>query len=571
MDLFNKYVIIFLISLLLLLLALGIIWFHNQRLECFMALLSPTEKIGQLLMISPASTEFDDELKNFIKNYHIGNIKIFGKNYQSPKQLHKLIVSAQNTALHYNKGIPMFIATDQEGGWIMHLKKGFTIPPSNMAIGKTREIRYAYIAGKIIASELSAVGVNVNFAPVVDLYLNSQNWVIGPRAYSSDPQLVTVMANEFIKSHIKFNVLPVIKHYPGQGRVSGDSHIEVLTNSAKYEVVINNEVYPFRKLCKCDMCGIMTAHIAVPTIVKYIESREHKDYKQYYYLPATLSEILIKKYLLEYNNAKSLIFSDEISMKGITAQFNLEEAAYRAIKSGVNIVVIDKDYPKIKKIVKYLEKKYYTDKQFKKDVENSIKKIIETKTLLFSNLNKMKIFSGGIFHIPKFKINTNRLNIINSEKHKSIAYSLSIVTTDIIRNRKNLIPLTKFKQFKDLSFTIVSSTPILFNAVRKYSIKAKFIPLKKLTLKNISNRQNCMIIFGLKDKKETDIVKKIYKKNKNIIVINFLHPHNIENLNYIDTIICTYSDNFTQISASIDVLFNGKRTIKKIFFEYLSF
>ncbi len=571
MDLTNKYVIIFFISLLLLLLVIGVIIFHHQKLEAFLELLTLDEKIGQIFMIAPRSTKFDKGLKELIKRYHIGNIKIFGKNYRNKRQLFELIVNLQNTALKYNKGIPMFIATDQEGGWVAHLKKGFTIPPSNMGIGNTDEPRYAYIAGKIIASELSAVGINVNFAPVVDLYLNPKNWVIGPRAYSSDPYRVTLMANEFITAHHKFNVLPVIKHYPGQGRVKGDSHIEVLTNYAKYEILVRNELYPFLKLCKCDINGVMTAHIAVPELVKYIEKKENKNYEKYYYLPATISEILVKKYLLEYNNTKSLIFSDEIGMKGITARYRIEEAVYRAIKAGVNIIVIDRKYRTIKRILKYIKRKYYKDEEFKNDIDNSVKKIIEAKALLFSNLNKMKAFSARIFHLPEFKLDYERLKIINSERNRFIAYSLSIVTTEIYRNRKNLIPLNKNREFREFTYTVISSTPVMYKAVKRYTANAKFINLKRIDFSQILPDKKNIIVFGLRKKKETKIIEKIYKKNRNVIVINLLHPYNIEPLEYIDTIICTYSDNPLQIEAAIDVMFNGKRKTKKLLAEYLTF
>lgn len=571
MDLTNKYVIIFLISLLLLLLVIGIIIFHHQKLESFLELLTLDEKIGQIFMIAPVSTSLDKELKELIKKYHIGNIKIFGKNYRNKKELFELIVNLQNTALKYNKGIPMFIATDQEGGWIAHLKKGFTIPPSNMGIGNTDEPRYAYIAGKIIASELSAVGINVNFAPVVDLYLNPKNWVIGPRAYSSDPYRVTLMANEFITVHHKFNVLPVIKHYPGHGRVKGDSHIEVLTNYADYDVLAKNELYPFLKLCKCDINGIMTAHIAVPELVKYIEKKENKNYKRYYYLPATISEILVKKYLLEYNNTKSLIFSDEIGMKGITTRNKIEDAVYRAIKAGVNIIVIDRKYKTIKRILKYIKQKYYKDEEFRNDIDNSVKKIIEAKALLFSHLNKMKAFSARIFHLPEFKLDYERLKIINSEKNRFIAYTLSIVTTEVYRNKRNLIPLNRNKELREFMYIVISSTPVMYKAVKKYAVNAKFINLKRIDFSRILDGKKSIIVFGLHRKRETEIIKKIYKKNRNIIVINFLHPYNIKSLKYIDTIICTYSDNPLQIEAAIEVMFNGKKKTKKLLAEYLTF
>jgi len=553
------------------LLIVGIIILKNQKLENFVEILSVREKIGQLLMIAPNGTNFDNDLKRLIEEYHIGNIKIFGKNYENKKQLLTLNVELQNCSLYNNHSIPMFIATDQEGGWIAHLKNGFTIPPSNMAIGYNGNTKYAFIAGKIIASELYAVGINVNFAPVVDLYLDKKNWVIGPRAYSSDKEVVVAMANEFINAHHSYNVLPVIKHYPGQGRMQVDSHIKPITNYASYETLLNNELYPFHILSKCELNGIMIGHISVPAIVRYIERKEKKNYREDYYLPATVSDPIIKKYLVKYNKTKSIIFSDEISMKGMSQYYNLNESVYKAIKSGINIVVIDSSYDKIENLMKYLESKYNTDNEFKQMVEKSLRKVLETKLLIFSHINRIKLFSLKIFHLKRFKFDEKQLDIINSERHKRMAYSISIESTHILKNRRHLIPLVEMNNFKNLSFTIIDSKKYTEQYVKQYTYRTKFIDIKNFKLQNISSDRRCIIIIFIRNKKDASLIYRIYKKNNNLIVINLLHPYNITDIKKVDTIICTYSDNSLQVKAGIDVLFSGKKDYKDILSESLTF
>lgn len=565
----SKNTIMLFVIFLIILSFVALIILQNIKLNFFVESLTLEEKLGQLLMIAPASTDFDKELLNLIKNYHIGNIKIFGKNYKNKEELLNLIVNCQNSSLRYNKGIPMFIATDQEGGWIAHLKKNFTIPPSNMAIGKTKNSIYAYIAGALISSELSKIGVNVNFAPVLDLDLNKDNWVIGPRAYSSDPQIVINMASEFIRASLKYNVMPVIKHYPGHGSLKQDSHNYLITNNQSYDKLSKTELLPFLYFIRNFKLGLMAGHIAAPGIVKYIENLEKKEYKNYYFKPATVSKVLIKDYLIKHNKARVLIFSDEISMKSITSIMSLNEAVCEAIKSGVNVVVINQDYKNILSLINYLKNKYITDKEFQKDVDNSVKRIIMAKANLFLPLNKRDLFSIKIFNIKKFKPDYKKISEINNELNRKIAYQLSVVTTDIVKDKKNLIPLIKNKSIIKNKFVIISTLPELYYGVKKWLSNAVYLNPKYLNLKWIPENDNSIIIFGLKDKKELKLLNQIYRKNQNIIVINFLHNSNIENLDYIDTIISIYSDKAVQIYAGVDVLFSGKKDYPELL-EYYS-
>jgi len=569
MNIRSKYTLISILTFVIILLFLGLFIYQKIKINFFITLLPPEVKIGQLLMIAPESTKFDDKLLKLIKEYHIGNIKIFGKNYKTKEELLELIIKSQNNAIIYNKGIPMLIATDQEGGWVAHLKENFTIPPSNMAIGLSKNKIYAYIAGDIISSELSKIGINVNFAPVVDLALNKNSWVIGPRSYSDNPFITTEMAKEFIRASLKYNVLPVIKHYPGHGSLEKDSHNKFLVNNYSYEELIKTELIPFLELSKNSEIGIMTAHIACPAIVKYIEKKEKKNYKNYYYLPATLSEIIVDKYLKKYNKSQALIFSDELSMKSITSLMPLEKASLKAIESGVNIIVINQNYDKIEKIANYILENYKKSKKFQEKVDKSVEKILQTKGMIFQT--KLKLFSPYIFNLKKIQINRKDLNFINNESNRYKAYLLSLETTEIYRNRKNLIPLIKSKINFTNDFIVLSDNKNLYYSIKKWTSKVTFYRLKNFKIKNF-NSKKAIIIYGIESQKDLEILKDVYRVNSNIIVINFLHKINVEKLDYIDTIICTYSNNILQIEAGVEILFKGKPKVKnKLLQEYTIF
>ncbi len=578
----SKYYNILFIFVVVLGLFLLIKWTQENRLNKYMNSLSPEMKIGQLLMISPEGYTFDRKLKNLIQNYHIGNLKIFGKNYKNKYQLYKLIIEAQNTAIT-SHDIPMFIATDQEGGWIAHLKRGFTIPPSNFAIGKTGKTYLAYIASDIISKELRAVGINVNFAPDVDLHINEKNWVIGPRAYSDSPETVISFAEEFLKAHINNNVIPVIKHFPGQGRVAGDSHVTLLTNYEKYNVLIKNELKPFLTLTRTPETGIMIGHIAVPGIVQFMENIDNKDYKKYYFLPATISDVIINRYLLKFMDYKGLVFTDEMNMKGITDKFGVEEAIYLSIKAGANIIVIDKSYNEIKKIYNYLLRKYKSDKEFRKQVDISLHKIFIYKGMLFQHRNSAGYFSDKLIEMRKFEYMPEKLKIINSDFFKKIIFAVSKLTVDIYRDKYKVVPLNMTGFYKDKIYVVVSPRKVLFDDLKKFVPynRIQYIPIKagftehfseeyiKSVVSKISD--NSVVIFGLVSRENARLCRAVYDKNKNMILINLLHLYNIKKLTDIPVIINTYSDNEMQINAALEVLFNGKKEIINLHKEYLTF
>lgn len=553
---------------------------YNEFLNLF-----PVDyQIGQRLMISPEGYSLTENFKKLIKDYHLGNLKIYGKNYQNKKQLYDLIIACQNLSIEYNKDIPMFVATDQEGGWIAHLKNGFTIPPSNYALGKKNNKYYTYLAGKIIATELKTVGINVNFAPVVDVASNDDNWVIGPRSYGKNPEQIVELASEFIRAHIQNNVLPVIKHYPGIGSLRNDPHVTIITNNINYSILIHNDLYPFIELLKSYENGVMIANAAFPNIVQHLENIEKNNYRSSYYLPATISPLIINKYLVKMNNYYGLIFSDEMNVEAIKNIMPIEEAVYQSLRSGVDIVLVNDQPEQIENLVKFLKKKYFTDKEFQQQTMSSLKKIIRYKSILFRNINKLNYVSHSYFSITNFTKNYQNLEIINNERFKKLNDILSIDTVSINQDRKKIIPLWDHENLKQNSIIVISSKDYIFHEFEKYVnfLKLKFIKINdyytdRMIINDINNivsqvDSNSIIILTVLSKEYEKLTQTLYKKNKNIIVINLLHEANIKKMNYIDTILSTYSDNEVQVKAAIEFLFQGRLVNdKEIMREYLTF
>jgi len=285
--------------------------------------------IGRTIILGFDSQTLTKSLKNDIKKYNLGGIILFDKYYKSkkkkniknPTQLKKLITSIKNTSNY-----KIFISIDQEGGWVSRLnpKNGFSKTPKASLISK-RGIKFAKKSYNKLAKELKNTGINLNFAPVVDLSINPKNKVIvyQGRAYSKKPNEVVKYSELFINEMNKQGILSVIKHFPGHGSSLKDSHkgFVDITNTWKKE-----ELIPYKKLIKSNHAKIiMTAHVFNKNLDKFF--------------PATLSHNINTIMLKEKMGFKGIIISDDLQMEAITKHYNLKETVTKAINSGVNILL----------------------------------------------------------------------------------------------------------------------------------------------------------------------------------------------------------------------------------------
>ncbi|MDD5066933.1 MAG: glycoside hydrolase family 3 N-terminal domain-containing protein [bacterium] len=541
--------------------------YQNYKFSEFLVRMSVDYQIGQRLMVAPEGYVMTGKFRELLEKYHVGNIKIYGHNFQDKKQLYDLIRNCQNTALADRKNIPLLVATDQEGGWIAHLRKGFTIPPSNQAIGRTGKRHYAYLAAKLIATELKTVGINVNFAPVVDLALNRKNWVIGPRSFGQDPDLVVELASESIKAHLKQDVLPVIKHYPSLGRNEADPHVSFLTNKKDFRTLLQEDLKPFNELLKGYENGLMIGNVSVPSLVKHMETVDKNNYWMWYYVPAVFSPIIIQHYLIKMNHYYGLIFSDEMNIPPVKKMMSIEMAVYRSMKSGVDIVLVSEPPEKIVEIIQYLKRQYLADPQFRNQTIGSVKKILKYKSILFRKRNKVRYFSSKNYDIPLFKKYYSKLDFIDNARFKELNYLLSLNTTDLYRNADNLVPLKSRPDMMKKNFILITSKDSLYQECRKYiKTKLTFIRMEPYFSDDINETEKdrilsqidpgSVVIMTVLSRKYKELVRAVSRKNRNLIIINLLHKHNIEDMKEIRTILCTYSDNTVQARAAVDYLFN---------------
>lgn len=323
--------------------------------------------IGKTIIIGFDSFSLNTQLKEDIKQYNLGGIILFSKDYKtkqiknikSPKQLKKLINNIQNYSDY-----KMIISIDQEGGKVQRLNKtnGFTNYPSAKEISKKSKKEIQDIYSKL-SKELTNYGFNLNFAPVVDLNKNQHNYVINKleRAYSKDTNKVVEIASIFIEEQKKNGIYSVLKHFPGHGSSKEDSHKGFVDISNTWS---EEELLPYKKLIKKNKADfIMTAHVF------------NKQLDKVY--PGTLSYNINTKLLRKELKFKGLIVSDDLQMKAISNHYTLKQTLKLAINSGINILVFGNQLGNIK-----LETIVNTIFQLIQEEEIPLSKILESNRLI---------------------------------------------------------------------------------------------------------------------------------------------------------------------------------------------
>ena len=297
------------------------------------------EKIGQLFFVLPEALRTSGSgkadvltagMKAALKKYPAGGILLAGNNISSPKQLEKFINDLQDAS-----SIPLFIGMDEEGGNIVRIAgcKNFhveTFPPM-LEIGRTGNPANAYRAGFAIGGYLKEYGVNLDLAPVADLFTDPHNRVIGSRCFGSDPELVSSMVAAQIRGFHAQGIMTCAKHFPGHGNTAGDTHFGFVKTDRTWQELSECELIPFQSAIDSGSDMIMAAHISAPLITGNT-------------LPASLSHTLITEKLRNEMGFDGVVITDSMAMQAITDSYSPREAAVKSIQAGADIILSPDDY-----------------------------------------------------------------------------------------------------------------------------------------------------------------------------------------------------------------------------------
>lgn len=320
------------------------------------------EKIGQMLIIDYQKENFDEELKNLLNTVKPGGFIFFSNNFKDYDQTMKLINDIKNNAT-----IPMFLSVDQEGGRVQRLKnlKGASITtiPSMSKIGATNDTNTAYNTGVSIAKDLNKFSLNMNFAPVLDVYSNNKNKIIGDRSFGSDPYLVSKMGIALSKGLSENGIISIYKHFPGHGNTETDSHVALPIVTKTKEELLESDLIPFKEAIKNNAEIIMIGHLAVPSITND-------------YTPASISKEIITDFLKNELGYQNLVITDALNMKGLTSNYTKEEIIEKALTAGVDLLLMPEDPLNAIEIIK---NSITSGTISEEQINNSVKKIIKLK------------------------------------------------------------------------------------------------------------------------------------------------------------------------------------------------
>lgn len=335
--------------------------------------------LGQMLLVGFAGSVINEghPILEDIRQRHLGGVILFNygsdsaapaNNITSPRQLRKLTTRLQQAAPNRT---PLLIAVDQEGGRICRLKEslGFPATVAFATLGQRNNLAFTRQRAGEIASTLQKAGINLNLGPVVDLNVNPANPIIGKlqRSFSADPTVVTAHAREFIRAHHERGILCSLKHFPGHGSSTADSHkgfVDVTDTWSK------KELQPFRTLTREGLADtVLTAHV-------YNAGLDPK-------LPATLSKPTVEGLLRKQLGFQGVVISDDLTMGAIAGQYTLEESVEKALNAGVDMLLLADNRPDTTtRMLAILQKLIDSGRVSRQRIDQSLKRIEKLKNRL---------------------------------------------------------------------------------------------------------------------------------------------------------------------------------------------
>ncbi len=404
---------------------------ESPWVEKTLAAMTLDEKVGQLIIAAKVGmflTEASDtfqEMRRDITQFHVGGYHMLGEVniLHEPAGVALLLNRLQRLAK-----LPLLITADFEGGAGLRYI-GATRLPRAMAMGAAGSEELVAQAGRVTAAEARAIGIHVNFYPVVDVNNNARNPIINIRSFGGNPEQVSRLARAYIRGAQSAGVMATAKHFPGHGDTSTDSHLELPKVDVDRARLDRIELPPFRAAVEEGVGGVMSAHIALPQV-------EPEG------LPSTLSAKMLTGILRGELGFGGVIFTDAMNMRGVTAHYPDGEAAVRALKAGADIILyppsVENAFTGIKQAV---QKGDITEAR----INESVRRILAAKAKLGLDKNRFT----DIEQLPR---------ILGNSEHQSTARQLIENAITLVRDEKRVLPLKLTPEKKVLFISLVDNS-----------------------------------------------------------------------------------------------------------------
>jgi len=482
------------------------------------AQMTDEQALAQTLMLAWVGAEPSPLILQWIRQRNIGGVKIFGWNTDNTRILAQAVGTLQTNALANEFGIPLLVATDQEGGMVRHVRGDTSITPGNMAIGASGRPRDAFLSGYYIGREMALLGINMNFAPTIDLYTNRDSTLIGPRAFSPDPLASGILGSAFARGHREWGVIPTAKHFPGHGDTPLDSHGVLPRIYAPLEVLWERELLPFRFMIHEGVPAIMSAHLAFPNTPGGST-------------PASLSRWFMHDLLREKMGFDGLIITDDLMMMGALAYTqSLSRAARLALEAGNDIVMLSIT-PFLNDVIwTYLLSTMRNEPEFRERVRDACRRVIRLKLEHLRGENKVPF-------VPDMAIVD--AGIIDPEG-SAFFLSLAARGTTIIDNN-DVFPLTPANSGRVLlagnftEFFTAGSRAFPNAAWFRYSSIADGDEL-------VTRAMNAdTVIVSLSNRIGLNMLQRLRHLGRRVIVFSVLNPGYLYEVPWVDGAVAVYS------------------------------
>lgn len=355
------------------------------------------EKIGQLILVGMQGYEVNNNIKELIETYHVGGVILYKKNVENTNQLLSLIDNLKYS--NDSNKIPLFISVDEEGGSVSRNPNEINKFPTARSIGKLEDNNLAFESGRLLGQIVRNFGYNMNFAPVLDIDSNPLNPVIGDRSFGDTAEVVSNMGYEVLSGIKAEGVIPVIKHFPGHGDTSVDSHIGLPVVEHDLERIRNFEIVPFKHAIDKGADVVMVAHILMSEI--------DSEY------PSSMSRIIITDILREELGFSGVVITDDMTMGAIEKNYNMGDGAIQSIKAGADIILVGHDYEKALIVFRAIKQEVESGNISLERVDESVYRILKLK-------EKYKIKDLSNKDLDIHKINKDITNLVNKVKSSDL-------------------------------------------------------------------------------------------------------------------------------------------------------
>ncbi|MBP5569378.1 MAG: glycoside hydrolase family 3 protein [Treponema sp.] len=486
--------------------------------------MTDTELLSQVMMFGWAGAEPNDLLFRWVDR-GLGSVKVFGWNTDDINLVAKSVSRLQRRASNNRFRIPLYVATDQEGGWIRHVKGDTSITPGNMAIGAAGYPVDSWYSAFYICREIKALGINMNFAPTIDLFTDHNSTIIGPRSFGEDPDKSGILGAAYAAGCRAAGVIPTVKHFPGHGDTNLDSHGKLPVINIDYNTLINRELVPYKYMIKDNVPAIMSGHLSFPKI----DSSG---------APASLSKYFLTDLLRGELGYEGLVITDDMQMVGATAFAGSFSNAVRLALEAGNDIILSSSTARLEESMWTVNLNLMgSNEEFKNIVKTAAYRVIKSKLEYFKTPEAAPLYPDP-----------NKVSESVPDKEGEVFF-LEQACRSITVEKKGILPLEDKEGQKVL---FAGSLQSFFKAGRaRYSNSSQYyFPYDEVNIDDTQSYANQLssmarsydvIVVCVSNAKHARIAEGLKKSKKKVIIFSTMAPTFAEGLTWADTILLGYS------------------------------